>query len=249
MREFYLNLPSNTNKALGAHRVNSTSEYRVKLPQGIHLNGAWEVALVEVQYPYSWDNVPNDDEENMLTNQFDIHFPDKVVHLYVTPGHYDNPDHILAEMFLALKVKKMEGFSVSYSRLQRRVEIQLNKGTLMVLSKHLAYMLGFKSNYLNAKLNKAQYPPDLRGGIDSLFVYSDIVQPQVVGDSMQPLLRILPVGGRYGEIIHRVFVAPHYIDVLQKDFSSISISIKTDRDLPVPFKFGKSIVKLHFRRK
>ena len=125
----------------------------------------------------------------------------------------------------------------------------MKPGYHITLSEHLAYMLGFKSPFLEKQITMGQYPPDMRGGIDSLFVYCDIVSPQVVGDSMQHLLRILPVGGKYGDIINHVFVSPHYMDVLQKDFSSISISIKTDRDLPVPFKFGKTILKLHFRRK
>lgn len=261
MNEFYLSLPSNTSKALGAHRDNSTSEFRVKLPTDIRLKGQWEIALVEAQYPYSWDNVPNIPGPFLLTNQIviseDLTGIAEIVSLY--PGHYDDIDHLMACIHSVLEdIKKRKkdklmflkgSLEIGYHPIYRRVLIRMKKGYRITLSEHLAYMMGFKSPNLENRVTMGQYPPDMRGGIDSLFVYCDIVAPQIVGNSMQPLIRILPVEGKYGDIIHRVFVSPHYVDVLQKDFASVSISIKTDRDLPVPFKFGKTIIKLHFRRK
>ena len=255
MSEFYLNLPSNTNKALGAHRINSTSEFRVRLPNDIRLTGQWEVALVEIQCPYSWDNVPVTREKRLLTNQLAIvDKADQYQKLSLWPSYYDDIDHLMAGIEAVRTSQKSEmfkkaEFQIGYHRIFRRVEIKFTKGFQVLLSDHLAYMLGFKSPSLLGGSTMAQYAPDLRGGIDSLFIYCDIVASQVVGDSMQPLLRILPVSGKYGDVLHKIFVSPHYVDVLHKDFSSVSISIKTDRDLPVPFKFGKSIVKLHFRRK
>ena len=110
-------------------------------------------------------------------------------------------------------------------------------------------MLGYKHNFISSKKDIAVYEPDMRGGLESLYVYCDLVDPQIVGDTMEPLLRILPVVGKYGDVVHRVFVAPHYLNVLQKDFSEVGISIKTDQDKLIGFEFGKSVVKLHFRRK
>jgi len=52
MTDFYLTLPSNVNGA-----VNTTAHYRTELPQTIDLYGEWRVALTEIQYPYSWNNV------------------------------------------------------------------------------------------------------------------------------------------------------------------------------------------------
>lgn len=254
MSEFYLNLPSNTNKSLGAHRENTSSEFRIRLPTDIHLKGQWEVALVEAQHPYSWDNVPLQSEGSILSNELVVveTATGNATSVYLWPGYYDNIDHLLAAIhyYKDHPEKKFlkDAFQMSFSLINRRVNIKLKEGCELLLSQHLAYILGFKSTTVNSN-STAQYPPDMRGGIDSLYVYCDLVSPQIVGDSMQPLLRILPVGGHYGDVVHRVFVAPHYMDVLQKDFSSVTITIKTDRDLPVPFKFGKSVMKLHFRRK
>jgi len=139
-----------------------------------------------------------------------------------------------------------------YDSIIKRVTVKFNKDFISVirLSDHLKYILGFEKNDLynwEDYKNIAKYPIDLRGGIDGLYVYCDLVENQIIGNVREPLLRILPVQGSYGEIIDQDFVARHYIPVLKKEFSTVQISIKSDRDLYIPFAFGKVIVKLHFR--
>jgi hypothetical protein len=264
MSEFYLNLPSNTFKELGASRENTSSEFRVRLPKDIHLTGDWEVALVEIQHPNSWDNVP--EGENKMTimyseaqNPTTLVPSSKITYLYIEPGFYDSPDILCAAIQNAIAIKSenpekedapLKGkIFFDWDHVRRRFVLGFPDPKYnILLSETLAYIMGFKFRVFTGK-GFADHPPDFRGGIDSLYVYCDLVEPQIVGDSMEPLLRILPVSGKYGDIVHRVFDSPHYVNVLQKEFSSVSITIKTDRDLPVPFRFGKSVVKLHFRRK
>ncbi len=95
----------------------------------------------------------------------------------------------------------------------------------------------------------AREPPDMRNGIDSLYVYCDIVEPQIVGNGMHQLLDTVAVSGNFGDIIDRRFSTPHYIPLLAKQFDSISFTIKDDLDRLIPFNFGKCIIKLHFRRR
>jgi hypothetical protein len=264
MNEFYLNLPSNTQKALGASRENTTSEFRVRLPKDIRLKGDWEVALVEVQHPNSWDNVPEGENKIIVLyaerqNPDSLNIASKIVHLFVQTGYYDDPESLIRAIENAIEHRidyptvgdpeLRDIFFHDYDHIRRRFIIGSKDPKYnLQLSDTLAYMMGYKYNVISG-FGMAEYPPDMRGGIDSIYVYCDLVEPQIVGDSMEPLLRILPVSGNYGDIVHRVFDSPHYVDVLQKEFSSVGISIKTDRDLPVPFRFGKSVVKLHFRRK
>jgi len=130
--------------------------------------------------------------------------------------------------------------------------MKFNKDIVSVvrISEQLKYMLGFQDPNLynwEGYKDQAKYPVDMRGGVDALYVYCDLVENQIVGNVREPLLRILPVQGIYGEIIDQDFVARHYIPVLKKEFSTVHISIKSDRDILIPFLFGKVIVKLHFR--
>ena len=42
---------------------------------------------------------------------------------------------------------------------------------------------------------------DLRRGFESLYVYSSIVEPCIVGDNIAPLLRIVPITGRHCSLV------------------------------------------------
>ena len=64
--QFYLHLPSNS--SVDKFPMNTLSEYRVGLPQTIALEGDWEVALTEIHYPHSWNNV----QGNVTWNRFYI---------------------------------------------------------------------------------------------------------------------------------------------------------------------------------
>ena len=57
-REFQITLPSNVNDVL--YPKNSASEYTTRLFNPLNLQGDWEVALVDIQYPTDWSNVPED---------------------------------------------------------------------------------------------------------------------------------------------------------------------------------------------
>ena len=256
MNEFYLNLPSNTYRGPSSQEHNSTSEFRVPLPKDIRLVGEYEVALVELLYPYSFDNIRHQFEKFTYTNQIILHEKSTadIENIFIWPSHYDDIDQLLASLHaefthVAVKNNKWKNvLGLNFDAVKQRVVFKVKHGYEVILSEHLAYMFGFVDKLLDGK-NIAKFRPDMRGGMDSLHVLCDLCEPQIVGDSMDPLLRIIPVSGKYGDVIHRVFVAPHYINVLVKEFSSVGISIKTDRNENVPFTFGKTVAKLHFRRK
>ena len=46
-------------------------------------------------------------------------------------------------------------------------------------------------------------PVDLTRGIDSVYVYSDIVQTKLVGDVSVPLLTVIHIGGKHGEMVFK----------------------------------------------
>ena len=54
---FYLTLPSNA--SLDVFPDNKTTEYRVKLPQPIELDGNWEVGLYSISNPNTWYTLRN----------------------------------------------------------------------------------------------------------------------------------------------------------------------------------------------
>ena len=62
------------------------------------------------------------------------------------------------------------------------------------------------------------------------------------------LLRIVPVEGRDGEMITRVFDPIQYCPLLQR-FQTVKIDIRDDTSSIVPFERGRVVVILHCRKR
>ena len=113
-------------------------------------------------------------------------------------------------------------------------------------SEGLKLLLGFRDN--NEGL--ASHKPDYNGYITSLFVYTNIIENQFIGNAMAPVLKTVAVKGEVGEIADINYYSPQYVPVLSRSFHEIEISIKGDTGKPIPFIDGsKVIVKLHFRKR
>ena len=85
--------------------------------------------------------------------------------------------------------------------------------------------------------------------VESLFVYCDVLEPRVVGDSQVPLLRIVPVEGGNGELVTRIYENVHYVRLQRKTFQTIEINIRDRAGVNVPFEAGTLNVTLHFRQR
>jgi hypothetical protein len=90
---------------------------------------------------------------------------------------------------------------------------------------------------------------DIERGIHAIYVYSDIVEENFVGDASVRCLRVCTLPPReFGETINLQFDQPHYIPVSSRCFNTIRITLKDQTDTKINFRFGDSLVKLHFRR-
>ncbi len=266
MDNIYLTLPSNTMD----FPTNTPAEFRVTLPNSLDLNGEWELGLVEIQYPHSWNNLqggtdtPNQD--NWILINMQPSYYNGVIEVYVPAGSYSDVDTLIMAVREAMKNwKPPQGtksksfdlsrlFMISYDKTYRRVKIKLNPTAIKgsVLSQNLQYIFGFGGRWSRAftkSVNYANYPVDLSSGFNTLYVYCDLVQPQIVGNILASLIRTVPISGEFGETVDKVFLGPHYIPLRTKSFDTIEFSIRTDRNKPVLFNFGKVIVKVHLRWK
>ena len=141
------------------------------------------------------------------------------------------------------------------------IKWDLTKIAGIAFSRELAYILGFKSHVFGSTYSKpkseigrwhvenASYPPNLKADRNVLYIYCDLLLPQLVGNSLAPLLSIVHTEGAYGNSVEKNFIHPQYIPLLIKQFSTIHIDIKDERGRYIKFTTGKSILTLHFRRK
>ena len=119
----------------------------------------------------------------------------------------------------------------------------------MIISSLLKSLLGFDKLNFPPGDYKAPYVADVTRRVNSLYVYCTLVEPRMVGDAQVPLLRIVPVAGRNGEMMTRAFDHIQYCPLAQHRFQDIQLDIRDDTGKVVPFERGRVVVTLHCRKK
>ena len=137
----------------------------------------------------------------------------------------------------------------SYNHSSHKVTVDVKHGTTVWFTGDIATVLGFDQDCVIKKKTSSPYAADINGGFSSMYVYTDIVDAQFVGDVKVPLLRIVNIEGEYGSTVHASFRNLQYVPVKVNSFETIEMNIKNDRNENVSFEFGKSIATLHFRQK
>ena len=130
-----------------------------------------------------------------------------------------------------------------------KVKVYIKKKHGLAFFGKLSRMLGFGGQYtkLFKKLEVLLWHADLFG-ITAIYIYCNIVQPQIVGNTNVHLLRTIPVSGKSGDVITKTFTNIQYVPVQTKSFEDIEILLSSDTGDPVPFESGKVIATLYFRK-
>lgn len=118
----------------------------------------------------------------------------------------------------------------------------------VAMSEQLYYVLGFKMAQKIRNGDMATYPPDLHGGISTIGVYTNIIEPMIVGDTTASLLRMVTVTGKPGQNTEKIYESPIFNKVLDREVTSIVIDLRTLDNRPVLFNSGNVICTLVFRK-
>lgn len=151
-----------------------------------------------------------------------------------------------------------------------RLNIRVERGYTLELNSPLATLLGF-GDWESVKIlhqdkfaemitghprrleivqGDSPFPVNPHKNILNIFIYTDIIAHQYVGDSHVPLLRILPLDGRQTDnVISRTFNPIHYLNLSRGEIISVRVKLCDASGAEFNFSSGKSIVKLHFKRK
>ena len=247
---------------------NKTSDFTVHLPKELDLSGPWEVALVELFYPNSWYNIDG------LNNHWIYYRQEAVSAVTDVPiGYYQQPKHVVEQLLRDLKhdfrIALNEALNNPASLVTEPVKFRLDlrynvysqvasleidhKGNdppnfRVTLSDSLAQVLGFSETIYK---KPGVYHGSRIVALDTvhvIYVYCDLVEPRIVGDTLAPLLSVVPAKGRSGEYVSLRYEKPQYHPVLRNNISDVRISLRDDQGNRIRFRKGKSIVGLHFRR-
>lgn len=248
MDQFYLTLPSNS--SMNFFPKNTLSTYKTKLAKELELqNGQWEVGLSEIQYPHKWMTLTTE-KEGRIRMYHKVGEP-TYISVSLGPGYYSSVTDLLGALNL---YTTSEFATFSWYKHREIVLVSISPGKEIRLNSTLAEILHLPEKLCaDPKTSKtyrsAGRVTDLQRGKRSLYVYCDLIQHQLVGDSSVPLLRIVPVRGTYGGNVVRTYNDIHYMPARGGTTTNVEINIRDDTGEPIAFDAGRVVVILHVRRR
>lgn len=242
---FYVTLPSD-----GSQRYfpnNSVTRFSTKLSEPLTLTGAWEVGLAQICYPHTWLNI---------TSGYSITYrrgDGEWVQITLPDGYYRNPQEMVA--YFVGDVNWNSSIRMYYKTPNKKIVMYCKEKFEIIFSDKLSQL--FRINLTNRELVKGKvdyYKYESEGPINidnitSLYIYLDIIEPQIVGSIKAPLLRTIKAQGKHGDIIDRGFTRPHFVPLIRQNIDILQVDIRSQLGDPIPFETGTSMLKLHFRRK
>ena len=249
---FYITLPSESSKELFPE--NNPSEYTVRLPQWVHLNGHWEIGLHSIAYT-SWNIIQYLDEPISFMEGGKEGKGGKMRKHYSSVKEYvDSINASLKESHIDKSpADKSNEIEFSYE-LNGKVTVRLSPGYTVRLRKEQAIVLGFMTfedssetyDVENAK-ETGTYKANLYRETN-IHVYCDIVQSQIVGDKMTPLVAVVPCQ-KTTETYETLYAVEniHYIPVQTKSFQNIKVHLRSSTEEPIPFEHGRAAITLHLK--
>lgn len=253
---FFVHLPSNSSHKYFEN--NRASFYRTQLPRTLYLDhNNFEVALTEasfinsfIQFPSVDDKtisiyIPQSSSETKENFKFDI---------ILSSSHYGDIHQLVKSFSLAVSSKLLNTNILSYDKESNRVVFNVS-GTRICkinLNERVARAFGFRTEEIQFKKEIQQYvaecPPDLLLGQTRIFIYSDIIAPQIVGDTYAPLLSVVPLSGGEREVITH-YPLRNYVPLARSPISTINILLCNEYGDEVNLENSTSCVTLHFRPK
>jgi hypothetical protein len=242
---FYVTLPSNS--SLQYFPDNTCTNYITKLKIPIQLEGLYEVALTEVSLPFNWSSIV--DGGIIVTNN------EKNVKTIIKLNWYidQTVNDIVDYLNKSLREKKLP-LVFSYDMHSYLFSLFIPNNFAIQFNSNTGKELGFGFTIAEGSTKMTNFsanhpvPPHINK-ISSLYLYTDIIEHQFVGDTFAPLLRTIAVPNnlRYGDNISHNYIQPHYIPVTRNNIDNIEIDLRSDTGELIQFASGKIIVKLHFR--
>lgn len=247
---FYLTLPSNSSMA--SFPNNTLSHYITALKRPIELEGDWEVALVSMQYPTRWANIGPDYCRFQAKTE-----GGEWRETGVPPGYYGSNEDIVKAvndaLYSAHADAGMDQQPVQYNKYDEKAYIKLHPQFSIHLFDGIAQVLGYQkaTTIKGPDWATPDYGVDVNHGVHCLYVYCDLVDDQIVGDSTVKVIQTIPLKHQPGVVrplaTYFHMVNPHYVPVSKRNTHTVEIHIRDDTGRDISFIAGKVITKLHFR--
>lgn len=158
--------------------------------------------------------------------------PDQAVFLYDYDSYTKTGHYVIAHETLSVFLVFERPFIPIFLGLTSDAVYPRYADNVLLIDRRLVYFTYGNSKPFLLRSMKHLSPSS---AIDSIYVYCSLVEPQYVGDSVAPLLDIVPL--RTSTDSHHIykFKTIMYQPLATKSFSTISFKLRSDRGINIPF--------------
>ncbi len=204
-----------------------------KLSRRIQLSGEWEVALHTISY-VKWNTIKLSGESVHYVVNGTKKTGSRLKDYYATVKEY------VADVNAS--IPEVDKGKITFTIYSGKVTVTLESGYAVHLRKEQAIILGFltfgdsdivkKITVTKTGSHKANLQRET-----SVYVYCDIIEPQIVGNKTVPLLDTHSSENLY------------YVPVRIKSFEEVKVLLRSSTDERISFEHGHTSITLHFRQK
>ena len=246
---------------------NKASHYTTRLPQDVNLTGEYEVGLSEIMFSNTFFNINKGDclltyidpnpEAPIGANHGNEYRGPVEVKMKIPEGLYESNEYFIQNVNIIFRkaidpLHKHQKSKVKfyYNRATKKAKITIYEaGGMLRMSPAMQRILGMESDTIVGPTHKTgQFIMDLNEGMKSIYVYCDITRSRQVGDTMAPLLRIIPIKDHKEHVVYHTFDKPHYVPLSRPQFNTVEVLLTNDTGKTIAFSSGSVIATLHFRR-
>ncbi len=269
---FRMSLPSNA--SLDYYPNNTPSNFTVKPVQAFS-NPDYECALAEIIFPNRLINVrPNANTvviRRIRKKQTDSSSIKAT--LIIPPGYYDTIDKLIEAIWEAglkryvsrtrvnkslVTTKKL--IMIHYDAVESKVTVRTLNQFAVQFGIDIARLLGFPVSYegvwngnyssIIEGVKKSDFHATPSAGLNTLYVYTDIIKEQFVGGTSAPLLRIINMDQKTNneDYTTKTFQRLYFAPLKTSHFDTINIRIYDDTGELINFEYGKIVVILEFQK-
>ena len=156
----------------------------------IDLPGQWEVALVERHYPHTWPTIKKGVQQTFLCK---LGAGLKYETAVLKDVYYPSLEQLIKALNASMAKEAQAKIKFSYNPSSPKVTVDVKRGATLWFTGDIAAVQGFAQDCSIEKKTSSPYTADINSGFSCLYVYTDIVDPQFVGDVKVPLLTIAPM--------------------------------------------------------
>jgi len=238
--DFYVYLKSDASVDL--YPDNTQHSFKVRLREPICETGNWVCGLQQIQAEFDFDNVTD--------GRF--HFADvtgKWQQSAINAGRYDTIKQLLTAIQDCVDNVAHGMILLVYDIISGKITVHIKGNSGIFFKNDLAWILGFEDGVVIDSNVTAKRCVDLMIDYHHLMLYTDLIQPQLVGNHSSELLCIIDLKTIDGHHYSSEFIRPYYFPIKRNNIQIVEIFIRRESGRIPIFKKGKLNLVLHMKKK